>query len=96
MFSFQFNLRYYFLRLCLPTYTTSTSLSITPCQNPGCAYGQSYDSVNCKCTCLPGFAGTLCDEIDCAIANDSIVCNNFLTRCVSDYEKGICPFVCGI
>ena len=96
MFSFQFNLRYYFLRLCLPTSTTSTALSVTPCQNPGCAYGQSYDSVNCKCTCLPGFAGTLCDEIDCAIANDSIVCNNFLTRCVSDYEKGICPFVCGI
>ena len=81
---------------------TSTTQSIlitstTPqCQGPGCAYGQLFDSVNCLCKCYGGFSGLKCDSIDCSLANDALVCGSGISACVSDYEKGMCPWTCGI
>jgi hypothetical protein len=66
------------------------------CQNPGCAYGQLFDSVNCVCKCYAGFSGLMCDFIDCSLAKDAFVCGSGISACVSDYEKGMCPWTCGI
>ena len=73
-----------------------SSLTTTvQCQNPGCAYGQSFDSVKCVCNCFSGFSGPLCGVLDCNLLTDAFECSLGLFTCLTPEEVGQCPNLCG-
>ena len=80
------------------TATTTLTASVTQCTNPGCAYGQIFDTVKCQCNCdtANGFSGTLCDKVDCAIATDAAECALGIFTCADPAEFTSCPRYCGL
>ena len=77
----------------MPPSTTSTT--ITQCLSLNCAYGQTFDPNNCKCNCLPGFSGFLCDRPDCNVLVDAVECSDGIFTCATPEEVGQCPNMCG-
>ncbi len=77
------------------TSSPTTSTTITQCQSLNCAYGQIFEPNNCKCNCLPGFSGTLCDKPDCNVLVDAVECSDGLLTCATPEEVGQCPNMCG-
>jgi hypothetical protein len=77
------------------TTSSTTPTTVTQCQSLNCAYGQTFDPNICKCNCLPGFSGTLCDKPDCNVLVDATECSDGIFTCASPEEIGQCPNMCG-
>ena len=77
------------------TTSSLTKTTTTQCLNPGCAYGQSFDSVKCVCNCFSGFSGPLCGVLDCNLLTDAFECSLGLFTCLTPEEVGQCPNLCG-
>jgi hypothetical protein len=78
------------------TDTTTIDSTTTICADPGCAYGQIWDSIGCKCNCQVGFFGILCDTVDCNIALDATECSLGLFTCADPISFQSCPTICGL